>query len=173
VVVMAASAWWLVGFGGWLGIVLFTLALMAAAKRGDRQLEHTSGAGDEWLAGIDLAAIAACVGDSASGVVVAVREPRPLGQVIAVRAEGEAARLAGRVLAPDDFVTARAAFTGKCEYRARVAAIPLRRGRRTIGAIGVTIADERAPLRPRELDALTRAVAAVATEPPVARRRPR
>jgi hypothetical protein len=39
-----------------------------------------------------------------AGVVVALREQRPLGQVVAVAAHGDARVLVGRALAPDDHV---------------------------------------------------------------------
>jgi hypothetical protein len=154
---------WLAGLAGWAAIVTLTLAVLTMAKRADERLERDVLARDDTFGQIDLAALAACLGRPATGLVVALREPRVAGQVIAVRAEGDAAQLAGQVLPPDDFLAARAVLTGRCESRPHAAAVPLRRGGHTIGAIGVSIPNDRVPLRRGEMDALARAVAALDT----------
>src|SRR5689334_6015890 len=140
--------WSAIGILAWLALVTMALALLTAAKRGDEQMERDNGQ-------FSLETIGDELGRPVSAVVVAMREPRPVGQAVAVVAQGDAAGLTGCVLAPDDSLTARAAFTGCCEFRAYFAAVPLKRGEDTIGAIGVGLAPDRAPFERHELERLT------------------
>jgi hypothetical protein len=137
---------------------VLTMAVLTMAKRADQRLARATAARHKSVGQIDLTAVAGCLGRPIDGLVLALREPRVAGQVIAVHGQGKAAQLVGRVLPPDDFLTARAALTGRCEARAHIAAVPLSRGESTIGAVGVAIASNRVPLRRHELDALARAV---------------
>src|SRR5262249_51908791 len=66
-------------------------------------------------------------------------------------AGGAAATLVGRALAPDDFLTARAALSGRIELRPGALAVPLRRGEGAVGAIGGRLEPPEAGLRAGDL----------------------
>src|SRR4051812_20689928 len=158
---MATGAWLLLGTGAWLAAVCATCALLTAAKRADACLAPPARAivDAATLAevGRRVGELAGRLGPRASAIVVAVRESRPAGPVVAIAAGGTAAALLGRMLAPDDHVSARAALSGLRETRGHTTALPLERGERTLGAVELTIAPEHAPLTTRDLQHLARA----------------
>ena len=158
---MATSAWLLLGVGAWLFAVCATCALLTAAKRADAQLaapaRAIADAATFAVVGRRVGELSGLLGLRASAIVVAVRAPRPAGPVIAIAASGTAAALLGRMLAPDDHLSARATLSGVRETRAHTTALPLQRGEQTIGAVELTIAPEHAPLNARDLQRLARA----------------
>src|SRR3954451_7376424 len=100
---MATIVWWVWAAGLWLVGLAFTLALLTVAKRADQHLQGTA----RPLPGAhvgkpELAAVGDCLGQPKSAVVIATREPRITGQVIAVAADGDATALIGQPLPPDD-----------------------------------------------------------------------
>jgi|1186.fasta_scaffold1110217_1 hypothetical protein len=162
---MPTIAWLVIGAGAWVAAVCATCGLLIAAARAGARLqppvrliaERAEVAAACWRLGdmLDL------LGPRVSAIVVALREPRPAGPVVAIAASGAATPLLGRMLAPDDHLSARVVLSGRREARGHAAAAPLYRGEHTIGAIEITISPQHAPLTARDLDRLTRAADAI------------
>lgn len=147
--------WLVFGAAAWLVAVVVTCALLAAAKRGDAALER-----ERLVTGWALIAhaarpfVAGLLAAGADSVIVVLREARRAGQVVVVMAGGDAAELVGRALPPDDFVAAWVAMSGQCEPGAQAAAVPLWRDGDAIGAIGISVRTDRAPLSRGQLERL-------------------
>src|SRR4051794_37587191 len=99
---MPTSVWLVLGAGAWLAAVAATCALLTAAKRADACLRPPARAGPNRaeLAAVDwrVHELSALLEPRVSAIVVAVREPRPAGPVIAIAASGTATWLPGRML---------------------------------------------------------------------------
>ena len=152
--------WVVVGIGVWLAVVAATCAVLTAAKRADAG-RQTRACAPGSIAELAAPCAHGLLGARVDSVVIALREPRRSGQIVAVAAYGRAAGLIGYVLPPDDFVAALAVLTGRCERRARAAAVPLRLRDEMIGAISLTVLAGGSPVGPTEMACLLEAADAI------------
>lgn len=145
-----------VGLAVWLASSAVAVSWLVAAGRGDEQLlgrRSAAARAVEELLSAELLVRAA-------GVVVALREPRAFGQVVAVAGVRDGAPLVGKVLAPDDSLTARAVLSGRCERRDRVIAVPVWHGAVVIGALGMLAHENQRCLGRDDVAVLAQAAAA-------------
>jgi hypothetical protein len=130
---------WVIASAAWLAAVALSWALLRPARPTDPPL-GTRGVAASWA---EIAAAAApyiglLLNATDDELIVAAREPWPVGRVVAVAVGGAAAPLLGRELGVDD-VAARAALSGRVETRAGAVAAPLRRAGETVGAIALSV----------------------------------
>jgi hypothetical protein len=130
---------WVIAAAAWLAGVALTCALLTAAKQTDPALETGGVAASVEIAAAAVPYIGWLLNNTDDEVIVAAREPWPIGRVVAVAVGGAAAPLLGRDLSVDDVLAARAALSGRLETRRGAVAAPLVRADETVGAIALAV----------------------------------
>lgn len=137
---------WVIAAAAWLAAVALIWALLKATKQVDAALgSRAVAAASAEIAAAAVPYIGWLLDETDDGVIVAAREPWPIGRVVAVAVGGSAAPLLGRDLAVEDVLAARAAWSGRVETRPGAVAAPLVRAGETVGAIAFSVTADSGP----------------------------